>query len=258
MMQRTPALVFFLSLSLSATAAASVSTDGAQEEEHAQVLSQFETEFRTEGRSRRRALNVELAAKLLNGAVIEAGETLSFNDRVGERSAERGFVNAPVIANGRIRQGLGGGVCQVSTTLHVAALQGGLEIVEHRTHSRPSSYVDAGLDATVSWGRIDYKVRNPYAFPVRVHAFANDGVMQVSLEIPEQADAPTFEIETHTIRRIPVREEVVQDEAVSERTIVRTGREGLVVRVTRISAEGEREVVRQRYRAARRVVHVPA
>lgn len=215
------------------------------------------TEFHTEGRYANRAYNVELAAKLLNGAVIEPGEVLSFNDTVGERSAERGFRNAPVIANGRIRQGLGGGVCQVSTTLHLAALSGGLEIVEHRTHSRTSSYAAAGLDATVSWGTIDYKIRNPYDFPVTVVATAVQGVMRVELE---GAGLAELEIDTRKLRDLPIRERVVVDETLApgERVVESQGRAGSVIRITRTAEDGTREVFRQRYPSAPRVVRVGA
>lgn len=215
------------------------------------------TEFRSNGRYANRAYNVELAAKLLNGAVILPGEVLSFNDTVGERSAERGFRNAPVIANGRIRQGLGGGVCQVSTTLHLAALSGGLEIVEHRTHSRASSYAAAGLDATVSWGTIDYKVRNPYDFPVTVRALAIDGVMRVELE-GEGLDE--LEIATSKLRDLPIRERIVVDESLApgERVVESEGRAGSVIRITRTAPDGTREVYRERYPSAPRVVHVGA
>ena len=215
------------------------------------------TEFRSTGRYVNRAHNVALAAKLLHGAVIQPGETLSFNERVGERSEERGFRNAPVIANGRIRQGLGGGVCQVSTTLHLAALSSGLEIVEHRTHSRTSSYAAAGLDATVAWGTIDYVVRNPYDFPITVTAFAADGVMRVELE---GAELNELEIATRKLRDLPIRDRLVIDESLApgERVVESEGRAGSVIRVTRTAEDGTREVFRERYRSAPRVIRVGA
>ncbi len=216
------------------------------------------TEFRTGGRYTNRAHNVALAAKALNGAVIQPGEVLSFNDTVGERSAERGFRNAPVIANGRIRQGLGGGVCQVSTTLHLASLSAGLEIVEHRTHSRTSSYAAAGLDATVAWGTIDYKIRNPYDFPVTVRSFATgEGVMRVELE---GVDLPELEVATQKLRDLPIRDRVVVDESLApgERVVDSQGRAGSVIRITRTAEDGTREVFRRRYRSAPRIIRVGA
>ncbi|MCF6287340.1 MAG: VanW family protein [Candidatus Hydrogenedentes bacterium] len=107
---------------------------------------------------------VQPAAAKLDGAILEPGGILSFNERVGARGREEGFEPAPVIASGRLRQGMGGGVCQVSTTLHVAAIRAGLVVIERRPHSRPSHYVDPGLDATVVYGRFDYRIENPYPF----------------------------------------------------------------------------------------------
>ncbi|HJL03937.1 MAG TPA: VanW family protein [Polyangiaceae bacterium LLY-WYZ-15_(1-7)] len=236
-----------------AQADAAVEIDDAR---FAAELASASTRFRTRGRrARLRARNVELAAKLLHGAELAPGAVLSFNGRVGERSEARGFMPAPVIANGRIRLGLGGGVCQVSTTLHLAALRAGLEIVEHRTHSRPAPYAPAGLDATVSWGRIDYRVRNPHPFPVRVRAEAADGVLAVALEGAEEV---SFEVDADLLRELPVAEREVEDPSLApgERVVEEEGRAGRVVRVMRVDAEGRREVRRLRYRSAPRVVRV--
>jgi vancomycin resistance protein YoaR len=96
---------------------------------------------------------------------------MSFNDVVGPRTRERGFALAPEILGDEMQMGYGGGTCQASSTLHVAALFGALEIVERQAHSRPSSYTQMGLDATVSYPRSDLKIRNPLPYPVLIHAF---------------------------------------------------------------------------------------
>lgn len=254
-----PALLVLLLVALSVPAQASVTGEvEAAEAPSFTEVAEASTEFRTTGRARNRAHNVGLAAKFLTGSVIAPGQTLSFNDTVGERSAERGFRSAPVIASGRIRSGMGGGVCQVSTTLHMAALEAGLEIVEHRTHSRPSSYAPAGLDATVAWGSIDYQVRNPYAHPVRVLAWTIDGQMHVRLE--STGEVATQQVVSDEVRTLPIRERVVQDAALAagEREVERAGREGVVARVTIVDAEGQRHVQRFWYAAAPRVVRVGA
>ncbi len=131
------------------------------------VLSTFETSFA--GKAGARAVNIRRAAKYLDGAVILPGETLSFNSRVGRRVHGRGFVDAPVIINDEMKQDVGGGVCQVATTLHGAAVYGNLEIVRRRSHSRPSGYAPIGLDATVIDGKVDLELRNPYDEPILVH-----------------------------------------------------------------------------------------
>jgi vancomycin resistance protein YoaR len=133
------------------------------------VLSSFETDF--EKHAGRRALNIQRAAELLNGAVLQPGEKLSFNHVVGDRSERNGFVWAKVIVNDEMEPGIGGGVCQVATTLHAAAVLGGLSILDRRSHSRPSGYAPLGLDATVIYGKQDLVLENPYPVPVLVHAF---------------------------------------------------------------------------------------
>lgn len=136
------------------------------------VLSSYETSFR--GKAGARAVNIRTAARYLNGAVILPGEILSFNARVGRRVHGRGFVDAPVIVNDEMDEDVGGGVCQVATTLHAAAIFGNLEIVERRSHSRPSGYAPLGLDATVIDGKVDLRIRNPYDEPLLVHAYVTD------------------------------------------------------------------------------------
>lgn len=144
------------------------------------VLSTFETDFRK--KAGRRALNIERAAKLLDGAVLAPGERLSFNRRVGDRTEQNGFVWAPVIVNDEMEPGVGGGVCQVATTLHAAAVLGGLQVVERRSHSRPSGYAPLGLDAAVIYGQVDLVIENPYPAPILVHAFLpSEFVIRVEL-----------------------------------------------------------------------------
>lgn len=133
------------------------------------VLSGFETSFGGTGRGR--AVNIEKAASYLNGFVIAPGQTVSFNQIVGPRTLERGFVMAPVIRDDELEPGLGGGTCQVASTVHAAVVYGALDVVARRSHSRPSGYTPLGLDATVIWGEVDLKFKNPYDTPLIVHAF---------------------------------------------------------------------------------------
>lgn len=132
-----------------------------------QLLGRYETDFR--GRAGARAVNIRRAARFLDRVVLEPGATFSFNRTVGPRSEARGFVNAPVIVNDETEPGLGGGVCQVATTLHAAAVLAGLQVVERRSHSRPSGYAPLGLDATVIEGKVDLRLRNPFDAAVLFH-----------------------------------------------------------------------------------------
>lgn len=135
------------------------------------VLAAYETSYR--GKAGSRAVNIRAAAEYLNGAVILPGEQLSFNERVGRRIHGRGFVDAPVIVNDEMEQDVGGGVCQVASTLHAAAVFGNLKVVHRRSHSRPSGYAPPGLDATVIDGEVDLKLQNPYDEPLLVRAWVN-------------------------------------------------------------------------------------
>jgi vancomycin resistance protein YoaR len=132
------------------------------------VLSAFETDFRT--RAGPRATNIHVAAKSLNGKVLLPGAVFSFNEVVGPRIESRGFREAPVIVDDELEPGVGGGVCQVATTVHAAAVLAGLQIVERRSHSRPSGYAPMGLDATVIDGKVDLRFRNPYPVALLISA----------------------------------------------------------------------------------------
>jgi vancomycin resistance protein YoaR len=134
------------------------------------VLASYATYFSRRGDQGPRAENIEAAAGRLDGLVILPGETVSFNDIVGARIEGNGFHKAYEIFKGEYVEGTGGGTCQVASTLHAIAFFGGLDIVERLPHSRPSVYITPGLDATVVYPTVDLKLRNPYAFPLVVHA----------------------------------------------------------------------------------------
>lgn len=178
-----------------------------------QILSSFVTSFRTKAGSRK--INIRTAARYLDGAVLMPGNVLSFNERVGRRLHGRGFVDAPVILNDELEQDVGGGVCQVATTLHAAAIFGNLEVVERRSHSRPSGYAPLGLDATVIDGKVDLKLRNPYEVPLLVHAFLS-GPYEIKVEllgmkpVAKVEHAYSVEKSENFARRIWVKDEVAE------------------------------------------------
>ena len=115
-----------------------------------------------------RAHNIELAASKLDGVRIPGGGVFAFNAALGRRTAEAGFLEAGVFVGGGLARGLGGGVCQVASTLHVAALQAGMEILERWPHRFQVGYVPVGQDAAVNWGTRDLVFRNPFPFPVTI------------------------------------------------------------------------------------------
>ncbi len=118
----------------------------------------------------KRNTNLALACKALNGVVLQPGETLSYNATVGERTAEAGYQEAPAYSGTKLVDSLGGGVCQVSSTLYLASLYGELETVERVSHGYPSNYMPLGLDATVNWESPDLKIRNNTDYPIKIIA----------------------------------------------------------------------------------------
>lgn len=131
------------------------------------ALGTFTTKFSVADRERN--FNLKLAASKLNGVILQPGQTMSFNEVVGERSQENGYKIAHVIEAGEMVDGLAGGTCQISTTLFSAAFFAGLSVVSQTPHSRPSVYAEMGLDATVVWPNVDLQLANPYEFPVAIH-----------------------------------------------------------------------------------------
>lgn len=131
------------------------------------VLATFSTNYKTSDSSRND--NLKLAASKLNGYVMQPGVEFSFNEVVGARSEEEGYKIAHVITSGEMVDGLAGGTCQISTTLHGAAFFSGLGIERAIPHSRPSTYATMGLDATVVYPQVDMKLKNNYDFPVVIH-----------------------------------------------------------------------------------------
>ncbi len=149
------------------------------------LLGTFSTSFN--GGNAPRAHNIALAAAALNGCVLAAGETFSFNARTGPRTAEQGYREAPVILEGEFVAGVGGGVCQVSTTLYNAALLAGMQIAEYHPHSLAVGYVEPSFDAMVSGTACDLKFRNAGAGPVYLVCRVNGQTLTASLYGPQSA-----------------------------------------------------------------------
>lgn len=152
----------------------------------------FETRYSRMRKDRNRTHNVRLGASKLDGQVIMPGQVFSLNDTLGDRSQARGFRYAPVIAGGVLVEGMGGGTCQVASTLYASAFFSGLVIVDRRPHSRPSSYIKLGLDATVSYPSIDLQLKNPFDFPVVINFTAKDGVLRSEIRGKTRPYVVTF------------------------------------------------------------------
>jgi len=154
---------------------------GARPGTFSQLLAGHTSPYRKAHRSWSRGHNIEQAAKALDGVIIEPHGELSFNEIVGDRSFQRGFMPANEIARGRVVDGIGGGVCQVATALHAAALKSGFEVLEHYVHSKRPRYAARGFDSAVAWGLKDLRIRSPYPDYVRIRGEASSGELLIEL-----------------------------------------------------------------------------
>ena len=150
------------------------------EEAFPNTLGTFTTRY--DASNKNRSNNIVLASSKINGTVILPGETFSYNKTVGKRTITSGFKEAGAYAGGKVIQEVGGGICQVSSTLYNAVLYANLEIVDRSNHYFECSYVDAGRDATVSWGTVDFKFRNNRTYPIKIEAYSKNGVVKISIK----------------------------------------------------------------------------
>ena len=143
------------------------------------TLGNFTTRY--DASNKNRSNNIYLASEKINGTIIMPGETFSYNQVVGKRTIDAGYKEAGAYAGGKVIQEIGGGICQVSSTLYNAVLYADLEIVERSNHYFETSYVTAGRDATVSWGTVDLKFKNNRTYPIKIEAVAKNGINKISI-----------------------------------------------------------------------------
>lgn len=202
------------------------------------VLGYFETRYAPDRKHEERTYNLRLAASKLDGHVLLPGETFDFNEVVGPRDEANGYKVAPVIAQGELVDGIGGGTCQIAGTLHGAAFFAGLEIVERRPHTRPSFYIKMGMDAAVAYPTITLRLRNPFPFPVVLHETVEGGVVRAEIRGPKRTRDVTF------VRKIvdvtPFREREIADASLprGERVLSQRGIPGFRILRQRIVRDG--------------------
>jgi len=158
-----------------------------------------------------RTTNVNLATQKINNVILLPGETFSYNKVVGKRTVENGFKEASVYTSSGVVNGLGGGICQVSSTLYNAVLEANLEIVERKNHSYAVSYVPLGQDATVSYGSIDFRFKNNRKYPIKVIAYTNNGNLTVLIKGLEEEIEYDVSITTKRLKTIPYSTKYIED-----------------------------------------------
>lgn len=159
---------------------------GLLKEISAKKLGSYVTSFSSSNKER--SHNISLATEAIDNIVVFPGETFSFNDIVGERTKEKGYKRAPVIVRGELSEDIGGGICQVSSTLFNAVDLKGIQIVERYAHSKRVPYVPPGRDATVSWWGPDFVFKNLYNEPILIRAKAENGKMIVAIYSSESVE----------------------------------------------------------------------
>ena len=176
-----------------------------------------------------RTTNLRIACQKLDGKVVMPGEVFSYNKALGPRTAAAGYKNAKVYEAGQVVDGIGGGICQISSTLYNAILMANLEAVERSNHQFVTSYVSAGRDATVVYGVLDFKFKNTRKYPIRISASEKNGIATVAIYGIKEENEYTFSFNTKTIATIPVPTKYEEDESLQpgEEKVKQKGHTGI-------------------------------
>ncbi len=211
----------------------------------------FSTSF--SGSTEGRIHNIELAAESIDGKLILPNEVFSFNETTGDRNTEAGYKESIVIVDGDYTSGVGGGVCQVSSTLYNALLLADMEIIERHPHSIPASYVHSGRDAAVAYNYLDLKFRNILDVPVYLKAKINGTTLFIDIFSKKNDSGRVIKIESDIVEKIEPEIEESVDELMNsgEKTVVQKGRYGYKVKTYKIvlfnGKEESRELITNDY-----------
>lgn len=179
-------------------------------------LGEFVTRY--DVKDQNRSENLAIASKKIDGTIILPGETFSYNKAVGERTISEGYKEAGQYIGGKLVNGIGGGICQLSSTLYNAVLYANLEIVARTNHGYLCAYINAGRDATVSWGTIDFQFKNTRKYPVKIKSTVRNGVVEVAIYgIPEEKEYEVV-IEDEIIETIPNTTTYIDDNTLEKGT----------------------------------------
>lgn len=188
------------------------------------LLSSFSTKYSASNKAR--TTNLKLASDKINGTVIMPGEVFSYNTVVGKRTIAAGYQEAPIYQNGQVVDGLGGGICQISSTLYNAVVYANLEIVERRNHMFIPSYVGASRDATVVYGSTDFKFKNNRNYPIKIICSVSGGITKFEIFGLKQEDDYEVEITTKITGSIPYTTQYVSGTGKKAGTVVQSGKRG--------------------------------
>lgn len=211
------------------------------------LVAEFTTYYSTTNTSR--SDNIARAAQLLDGLVIEPGEIFSCSTAIGPITEENGYFPAGTYVQGKVEDGVGGGVCQISTTLYNAALLAKLTIVERAPHSMVVTYVDPARDAAIAGNYKDLKLRNDYEYPVVIAAKTEDGALTIAIHTSEEDIGNEVELISHVIETIEPGEPVVTvDESLPEDyyKVTQKAHTGYVAELYRVTRRDGVEIAREK------------
>lgn len=194
------------------------------------IIGEFSTSFK--GSSYGRIQNIKVSAKSMSNLLILPGEQVSYNETLGAVKSSNGYMEAPVILNGELTPGMGGGVCQTSTTLYNALLLADVNIVERHPHSIAARYVPKGTDGAVASGFLDLKFKNNFDFPIYTYSKIVGDRLYFYIYGDTKAKDYSVKIEPELIQTIPykVTEILDQNAEPGSRTLVQEGRTGYKVK----------------------------
>ena len=200
-------------------------------------------------KDKNRNTNIELSARAISGITVQPGEIFSFNGATGERTAAKGYKEAPAISGGQSKDEVGGGVCQTSSTLFNAVVRADLEIIERNAHAWPSSYIEKGFDATVNWPGLDFKFKNNTDQPIFIVAGYSNRQVTVNIYGMSLGPGVKIDLESELVRTIPQPEGInyVVNTSLAPGETKKTvsGRKGYEVNTWKIWYQGNREIKRE-------------
>ncbi|MFR2533872.1 MAG: VanW family protein [Clostridia bacterium] len=189
-------------------------TEKLGEEAFPTVLGEYTTIYDVSNKNR--SINLELASDKINGTIVLPGETFSYNKTVGERTIAQGYKEAAIYSGGKVVDGIGGGICQLSSTLYNTVLYANLEIISRTNHRFLTSYVPTGRDATVSWGTIDFKFKNTRTYPIKIVSSVKNGVVKIGIYGIQEEKEYQVTIQSTVTETIPYTTNYIEDDTLEK------------------------------------------
>ena len=209
-----------------------------------EVLGAYSTVF--DSKVTGRSTNISIASNSIDGKLLMPGEAFSFNNQTGPRGVKEGYQEAPIIVNGQLVPGIGGGICQVSTTLYNAVVRADLEISSRRNHSLPVPYVPLGHDATVVYGYIDFQFINDTPYPVYVESVVQGNRVTINLH-GKNIKETTVKLFSEVTETIEPKIEFKNDDTlfIDEQKVEREAKRGYRVSTYKIYFVNDQEIKRE-------------